>query len=510
MSSNIDYPLEETVHILFTTRAFATGIPGTLSAATVAIYEDGTATPIMTGVLVTEDLNSITGLNMVPIVATAANGFNTGASYHVVIEAGTVDSVSVVGEVVGSFSVARSTAAVDLANGTDGLGAIKAETALIVADTNELQTDNIPGAISGLNNVAATDIVSSGAINTLAGAVVNVDLVDTCTTNTDVRGTDGANTTVPDAAGVAPTATEIVDEWETQSQADPTGFHVNIKEINGTNQTANDNGADINTLVGRGDAHLLIGNSGVGLTHLALASINTEIRLAELDSANIPSDIDAIPTTAMRGTDGVDTSTMRGTDGVDTSTMRGTDSALLAANVPTNFSSLGIEADGDITKVNLVDANTDMRGTDGVDTSTMRGTDGAALASDYTSARAGYLDNVNGHTAQTGDSYSRIGNAGVGLTHLATSANLATVDTIVDSILAMLDDPRSEPGQGAPSVNADAMTKLDYLYKFMRNKVITGTTSIDIYDDAGTTIDHLSTISAVGNTFTRGEFITGA
>jgi len=46
---------------------------------------------------------------------------------------------------------------------------------------------------------------------------------------------------------------------------------------------------------------------------------------------------------------------------VDTTTtntdMVGTDNALLAANVPTNFSSLGIESDGDLTKVNLC-ANT--------------------------------------------------------------------------------------------------------------------------------------------------------
>jgi hypothetical protein len=74
----------------------------------------------------------------------------------------------------------------------------------------------------------------------------------------------------------------------------------------------------------------------------------------------------------------------------------------------------------------------------------------------------------------------------------------------------MIDDPRSEPGQGAPAVNADAMTKLDYLYKFMRNKVITGTTEISIYDDAGSTVDHSSTISAAGSEFTRGEFGTGA
>ena len=46
-----------------------------------------------------------------------------------------------------------------------------------------------------------------------------------------------------------PTATAIIDEFETQSQADPTGFHVNVLEIGGTAQTANDNGADINAIL---------------------------------------------------------------------------------------------------------------------------------------------------------------------------------------------------------------------------------------------------------------------
>lgn len=55
-----------------------------------------------------------------------------------------------------------------------------------------------PGAIAkgdqltGLNDIAATAIVSAGAITTLSGAVVNVDTVDTCTTNSDMRGTDSA------------------------------------------------------------------------------------------------------------------------------------------------------------------------------------------------------------------------------------------------------------------------------------------------------------------------------
>ena len=63
----------------------------------------------------------------------------------------------------------------------------------------------MPGLIAALNNVAATDIVSAGAITTLSGAVVNVDLVDTTTTNTDMRGTNSANTVTP------PTATQNAD-----------------------------------------------------------------------------------------------------------------------------------------------------------------------------------------------------------------------------------------------------------------------------------------------------------
>ncbi len=57
------------------------------------------------------------------------------------------------------------------------------------ADVSSLASQ---ASVDALNDVAATDIVSNGAITTLAGAVVNVDTVDTTTTNTDMRGTDDA------------------------------------------------------------------------------------------------------------------------------------------------------------------------------------------------------------------------------------------------------------------------------------------------------------------------------
>lgn len=62
---------------------------------------------------------------------------------------------------------------------------------------------------------------------------------------------EDTNITIPGAiSGLNDvSAADVVNEWETQSQADPTGFHVNVMEVAGTSQTANDNGADINAIL---------------------------------------------------------------------------------------------------------------------------------------------------------------------------------------------------------------------------------------------------------------------
>lgn len=66
-------------------------------------------------------------------------------------------------------------------------------------------------------------------------------------------------------------AADMVDEWEAQSQADPTGFHINQKEVNGTAQTANDNSADINAILD--DTTGLNGAAMRGTNSAALASV---------------------------------------------------------------------------------------------------------------------------------------------------------------------------------------------------------------------------------------------
>ena len=69
-----DITLEDTIYPRFTTRAFATGIPTTLSGTPVlSIYEENNLTQITAGVSVTADYDSVTGLNQATIVATAAN-----------------------------------------------------------------------------------------------------------------------------------------------------------------------------------------------------------------------------------------------------------------------------------------------------------------------------------------------------------------------------------------------------------------------------------------------------
>lgn len=85
------------------------------------------------------------------------------------------------------------------------------------------------------------------------------------------------------------------------------------------------------------------------------------------------------------------------------------------------------------------------------------------LETRLTSARAGYLDNLNGHTAQSGDSFTRIGSNGVGLTSLPWNAawdaevQSEVQDAIeanhLDHLLAVDYNPASKPGAATALLN---------------------------------------------------------
>lgn len=102
-----DYAAGDTIDFMFTTRRFSSGAPFALAGTpAISIYKGNSTTQSTSGVTLTVDFDTVTGLNHVRIDTTADGTFYAdGAQFSAVITAGTVDSVSVVGEVVGRFTL---------------------------------------------------------------------------------------------------------------------------------------------------------------------------------------------------------------------------------------------------------------------------------------------------------------------------------------------------------------------------------------------------------------------
>ncbi len=95
-----------TVYFNFNTASFADGSPITLAGTpSLAVYKNS-LTQSTAGLTLTVDYDSVTGLHHV-VVDTSADGtfYAAGNDFTVVIAAGTVGGTSVVGRVVGSFSL---------------------------------------------------------------------------------------------------------------------------------------------------------------------------------------------------------------------------------------------------------------------------------------------------------------------------------------------------------------------------------------------------------------------
>jgi len=231
-----DRTVGDTFFIAFTTRAFATGIPTVLAGTpVVSAYEDAGLTQITAGITLGVDHDSVVGLNMLTLVATGANGYESGKDYNLVITTGTVGGVSVVGEVVGQFSLGLSAAAVDLANGTDGLGAIKTDTAAILVDTADIQPKigtpaaDLSADIAAVKVDTAATLVDTADMQPKLGtpasdisadiAAVKVDTAATLVDTADMQpklGTPAADISADIAAVKVDTAATLVDTADMQ------------------------------------------------------------------------------------------------------------------------------------------------------------------------------------------------------------------------------------------------------------------------------------------------------
>lgn len=166
MAYHGDFALETTFDFKFTT-VDNTGLPVTLASGEVEIYEDNSTSAITGAETLTLDFNSLTGLHNVRVAATAVNGFGVGQEYTVVVSVGTIDSISAVGYVVGSFSIENRAALMPTTNGT-----------------------RLDVTATGAAGIDWANVESQGTTVDLSATDIN--LVDTTTTNTDMVGTNSA------------------------------------------------------------------------------------------------------------------------------------------------------------------------------------------------------------------------------------------------------------------------------------------------------------------------------
>lgn len=169
-----DFDAASVLYTKFTTYRPSTGAPFTLAGTpVVSIYKDGSLTQSTAGITLTVDFDGLTGLHHLAI-DTSADGtfYSAGSQFEAVITTGTVDSVSVVGSCVASFSIRKDSA----------LKATVAGRTLDVSAGGEAGIDwaNVGSPTTAVNlsatNIDVDQVVASvsGAVGSVTGAVGSV------------------------------------------------------------------------------------------------------------------------------------------------------------------------------------------------------------------------------------------------------------------------------------------------------------------------------------------------
>lgn len=141
------------VYFEFTSRTLATGVPIILTGTpSLAVYKDDNTTQSTAGITLTASHDSIVGKNNVKIDTSADAFYAVGSDYSVVIAAGTVDGNSVIGEVVGTFSIENRFDVVSLA--ATGLDAIASTATGMVEIAKAVWDRVLIGATHNINTSA--------------------------------------------------------------------------------------------------------------------------------------------------------------------------------------------------------------------------------------------------------------------------------------------------------------------------------------------------------------------
>jgi hypothetical protein len=405
-----DIRLGDTIDMKFTTRSFTTGAPTTLAGTPViSAYPGNSTTQLTAGITLTVDFDTVTGLHNVRVVATSGNGYATATNYELVITTGTVGGVSVVGEVVGSFSIEARSAVMPTT----------AARTLDVSATGEAGVDwaNVGGATTSVSLTNTT-----------------VATVTTATTATNLTNLPTIPANWLTAAGTAADfGTEIASAvWQDAVAGD---FTV-ASSIGKSLYTGN-------VVPGATNGHMISGtNSGTttlgALTVTGATTLTGNVALADGLTVSAPSTLNRAGVTVTGNGTGAALSLAAGAtgNGISVTTTSGNGISIL----PT--AGHGIVATGNGTSKHGALITGGTAGTsDGI--SAVAGTGGVDIRGNITGNLVGTVSTLTtytGNTPQTGDSFARIGAAGAGLTNIgtiATCTNLTNAPTNGDLTAVM-------------------------------------------------------------------------
>lgn len=382
----------------FNTRTLAQ-VPASLSSGAVSVYKRGTTTPSTAGITLTTDYNGVTGLNDVLIDLSAAAFYESGYDYDVVLSAGAVDGISVVGTVLAEFSIRNKYVNVSQIEGGDATDQINAacDTAVSDAGVTTIRMGYLDAAITSRSSHSAADVWAVGT-RTLTSFGSLVSDIATAVWGAGTRTLSGFGSLVAD-----------VWSYATRSLTDKAGF-----TISGTKQTLDAlNDVSSSTVRTQADAALTAYDAPTKAElDAAVAPLATSVALSAVDDY-----IDTEVTAIKAVTDKLDT-TMESDSGV----YRFTTNAL--ENAPTGTGGF-TSAD----RTNLEEIQTELANggrTDLLIDSII--TNVQLLLDRLTANRATYLDklNITGAIAQSGE-------AATAVTGLATAAALSTVAGYVDT-----------------------------------------------------------------------------
>jgi hypothetical protein len=285
-----DIRLEDTIDIKFTTRQIS-GAPSTLgSSPVISAYPGNSTTQLTAGITLSVDFDSVTGLNNVRVAATNANGYATATNYVLVITTGTVNSVSVVGECIGSFSIENRSA---------------------VMPTTAARTLDV--SATGEAGVDWGNVGSKTTSNALTGTTIAVTQkvdVETIKTNPVVNGgtvTFASNTTVANTAGAVGSVTGAVGSVTGLTASDVGAIKAKTDNLPSDPADASDIAASFATIAAYIDTEIatIVTQTGAAAIRaaLGLASANLDTQLSTIDDfldtevAAIKAKTDLIPGT---------------------------------------------------------------------------------------------------------------------------------------------------------------------------------------------------------------------